>query len=42
MAEASELYNFDAPTHVTDFMELVNSETDDKWFGKSAFDTFKH
>ncbi|XP_037540496.1 targeting protein for Xklp2-B [Nematolebias whitei] len=32
MAEASQRYDFDAPTHVADFMELVNAETDDKWF----------
>lgn len=41
MAAASQRYDFDAPTHVADFMELVNSETDDKWFGTSPFDRFK-
>ncbi|XP_024119627.1 targeting protein for Xklp2 [Oryzias melastigma] len=34
--EASELYEFDAPSHVVDFMELVNAETDDKWFDERA------
>lgn len=32
MAEASP-YEFDAPSHAVDFMELVNAETDDGWFG---------
>uniref|UniRef100_A0A3Q4GS98 TPX2 microtubule nucleation factor n=1 Tax=Neolamprologus brichardi TaxID=32507 RepID=A0A3Q4GS98_NEOBR len=32
--DTSERYEFDAPSHVVDFKELVNAETDDKWFGK--------
>lgn len=36
---ASELYEFDAPSHVENFMELVNAETDDRWFGKIRFQT---
>ncbi|XP_041859073.1 targeting protein for Xklp2 isoform X2 [Melanotaenia boesemani] len=30
--DTSERYEFDAPTHVVDFKELVNSQTDDTWF----------
>ncbi|XP_011471283.1 targeting protein for Xklp2 isoform X2 [Oryzias latipes] len=33
---ASELYEFDAPSHVENFMELVNAETDDRWFDERA------
>lgn len=33
--DTSELYEFDAPSHVVDLQELENAETDDKWFGES-------
>ncbi|XP_017294278.1 targeting protein for Xklp2 isoform X2 [Kryptolebias marmoratus] len=32
MTEASERYEFDAPSHVVDFKELIDAETDDEWF----------
>lgn len=32
--DASERYEFDAPTEVVDLKELENAESDDKWFGK--------
>uniref|UniRef100_A0A3Q1GEB5 TPX2 microtubule nucleation factor n=1 Tax=Acanthochromis polyacanthus TaxID=80966 RepID=A0A3Q1GEB5_9TELE len=32
----AEHYEFDAPCHVVDLNELVNSENDDKWFGNSS------
>lgn len=35
LASSEERYEFDAPSHVVDFKELLNAETDDKWFGKS-------
>uniref|UniRef100_A0A669C3J1 TPX2 microtubule nucleation factor n=1 Tax=Oreochromis niloticus TaxID=8128 RepID=A0A669C3J1_ORENI len=38
--DTSERYEFDAPSHVVDFKELVNAETDDKWFGKCPLDIF--
>lgn len=31
----SELYEFDAPSHVVDLKELANTDIDDKWFGES-------
>lgn len=31
--DASGVYDFDAPSHV-DFIELLDAETDDQWFGK--------
>ncbi|XP_026224636.1 targeting protein for Xklp2 isoform X2 [Anabas testudineus] len=34
--DASELYEFDAPSHVVDLQELENSENDDKWFEHQA------
>ncbi|PWA24235.1 hypothetical protein CCH79_00017898 [Gambusia affinis] len=33
--ETSGLYDFDAPTHVVDFKELLDAESDDHWFGQS-------
>lgn len=32
--DASERYEFDAPSHVVDLQELENAANDDKWFGK--------
>ncbi|KAM9317735.1 targeting protein for Xklp2-like isoform 2-T2 [Pholidichthys leucotaenia] len=32
----SEDYEFDAPTHVVDFGELVEAENDDRWFDQQA------
>lgn len=32
--DISERYEFDAPSHVVDFKELLNAENDDNWFGK--------
>ncbi|XP_061600683.1 targeting protein for Xklp2-like [Cololabis saira] len=34
--DPSECYEFDAPSHVVDFKELVNAETDDNWFDCQA------
>lgn len=39
--DTSERYEFDAPSHVVDFKELVNAETDDKWFGKCPLHILK-
>ncbi|XP_030589813.1 targeting protein for Xklp2 isoform X2 [Archocentrus centrarchus] len=30
--DTNERYEFDAPSHVVDFKELLDAETDDKWF----------
>lgn len=32
--ETSGRYDFDAPSHVVDFKELLDADTDDQWFGK--------
>lgn len=34
-SDASERYEFDAPSHVVDLKELQNADNDDKWFGES-------
>ncbi|KAM4736867.1 targeting protein for Xklp2 isoform 2-T2 [Anableps anableps] len=34
--EISGRYDFDAPSHVVDFKELLDAETDDHWFEKRA------
>ncbi|XP_054904698.1 targeting protein for Xklp2 [Poeciliopsis prolifica] len=34
--ETSGLYDFDAPSHVVDFKELLDAESDDHWFDKHA------
>lgn len=31
--DASERYEFDAPSHVVDLQELESAQNDDKWFG---------
>lgn len=33
--DPSERYEFDAPSQVVDLKELENTESDDRWFGKS-------
>ncbi|XP_005943517.1 targeting protein for Xklp2 isoform X1 [Haplochromis burtoni] len=40
--DTSERYEFDAPSHVVDFKELVNAETDDKWFEVHAVGESDH
>lgn len=37
--DVSERYEFDAPSEVVDLKELEYSENDDKWFGKSLFNS---
>ncbi|XP_028266404.1 targeting protein for Xklp2 [Parambassis ranga] len=34
--DTSERYEFDAPSHVVDFKELLNAENDDNWFELQA------
>ncbi|XP_047426022.1 targeting protein for Xklp2 isoform X2 [Mugil cephalus] len=34
--DTSERYEFDAPSHVVDFKELLDAETDDEWFEQQA------